>query len=274
MAQFVPEDCNARFVMDFVDVDSEKFRAYAERGPLPLRWLYGREARLLSGFERAVAARADYSLFVSEDEAALFRQMSGLGQDKVITIENGIDLDYLQPKPRTQDRRLIVFTGQMDYPPNVEAVTSFATQVFPAIRDACPDARFAIVGRHPTAAVQALAQRPGVEVTGAVPDIRPWLVDASLVVAPLKIARGIQNKVLEAMAMARAVVASPAAAQGIDAENGREIVVAPPAAMASAVAALLADPAAADQIGKAARARMETRYRWEERLRPLKGLLA
>lgn len=274
MAQFVPEDCDARFLMDFVDVDSEKFSAYARRGPLPLRLLYRREARLLSRFEQAVARRAWRSLFVSEHEAALFRTTSGLGADRVIAIENGIDLDYLQPRAREAAERLIVFTGQMDYPPNVEAVVNFATDVFPHVLQACPDARFAIVGRNPTAAVQALAQQPGVEVTGAVPDVRPWLANAALVVAPLEIARGVQNKVLEAMAMARAVVASPAAAEGIDAEHERDLIVADADAMAPAIAGLLHDPAAADRIGQAARARMEARYRWDERLRPLEGLLA
>ena len=274
MAQFVPEDCEVRFLMDFVDVDSEKFRAYAERGPLPLRLLYRREARLLSRFEQSVARRAHRSLFVSEQEAALFRHMSGLGPERVIAIENGIDLEALQPRPRQGDGRLIVFTGQMDYPPNVEAVVNFATNVFPHVLQACPDARFVIVGRNPTAAVQQLAQRPGIEVTGAVPDVRPWLADAALVVAPLEIARGVQNKVLEAMAMARAVVASPAAAEGIDAQHGRDLIVAGSDAMAPAIAELLHDPAAADRIGQAARSRMELRYRWDEQLRPLEGLLA
>ncbi len=273
MAQFVPARHDARFIMDFVDVDSAKFSAYSKKGPLPLRWLYGREARLLSAYERAVAARADYSLFVSQAEAQLFRDSSWLGREKVLAIENGIDLDYLRPQPRSGDDGLVVFTGQMDYPPNIEAVTSFATRIFPQVRDRNPAARFAIVGRNPAAPVRALASRPGITVTGAVPDVRPWLANASLVVAPLEIARGIQNKVLEAMAMARAVVASPAAAEGIDAEHGRDFIIASPDTMASAILGLLEVPAVADAIGNAARARMETRYRWEERLQPLAGLL-
>ena len=274
MAQFVPEGCAQRFVMDFVDVDSEKFGAYAAKASSVMRLLYRREHAKLAVFEQAVARRADASLFVSEAEAGLFRSLSGLGADRVIAVENGIDLDQLQPMPRERDASRILFTGQMDYPPNVEAVTGFAERVFPAIRAACPDAEFVIVGRNPTAAVKALGTQPGIVVTGAVPEVGPWLASASVVVAPLEIARGVQNKVLEAMAMARAVVASPAAAEGIDAQDGRDLIVADGDAMAAAVVGLLRDPVAADRIGAAARTRVEARYRWCERLRPLADLMA
>jgi polysaccharide biosynthesis protein PslH len=282
MAQFVPQSRSARFLMDFVDVDSEKFAAYARSGPLLLRWLYRREARLLGRFEQAVARRADRSIFVSDAEAALFRKLGGLGEDRILAIENGIDLEKLRPdgdfRPLEISERgggaLIVFTGQMDYRPNIDAATEFAEGCMPVLRHLRPDARFAIVGRNPSAEVEALGKLPGVTVTGSVPDVRPWLAAADVVVAPLRIARGIQNKVLEAMAMGRPVVASAAAAEGISAEPGRDFIVAEPDAMVMSIAALLNDPARGATIGRRARERVESHYRWEERLAPLGALLA
>ena len=272
MAQFVP--AGPRFVMDFVDVDSAKFEAYAESGPVALRWLMRREAELLAAFERNAAARADVSLFVSEAEAALFRARTCLRN--VEALSNGIDLAFFDPGtaferiPAEQrgEGPLLLFTGQMDYRPNVEAVTAFARDVLPHL----PGVRFAIAGRKPAPEVLALREA-GVIVTGEVPDIRSWLAAADIVVAPLGIARGIQNKVLEAMAMARPVVASPAAFEGIEAEPGRELVLASAPEQAAATAHLLAHPAKAREIGLAGRRRMESHYRWETRLAPLEDLL-
>jgi sugar transferase (PEP-CTERM/EpsH1 system associated) len=272
MAQFVP--AGPRFVMDFVDVDSAKFEAYGESGPVALRWLMRREAELLSAYERATAARADVSLFVSEAEAALFRARTGLRT--VAAVSNGIDVDFFDPAAdfrrldpaQRGEGPLLLFTGQMDYRPNVEAVTGFAAEVLPHL----PGVRFAVAGRKPTAEVRALRER-GVIVTGEVADIRSWLDAADIVVAPLAIARGIQNKVLEAMAMAKPVVASPAAFEGIEAEPGRELVLASGPEQAAAISHLLAHPGKAREIGLAARRRMESHYRWDSRLAPLAGIV-
>jgi sugar transferase (PEP-CTERM/EpsH1 system associated) len=271
MAQYLPADAS-RTIMDFVDVDSAKFVGFAHRGPLALRWLMRREARLLAAFERSIAARVRASLFVSDAEAQLFRDGAAHGEIRVV--ENGIDASVFDPAhvtPVDQAGPLIVFTGQMDYAPNIDAVTWFARAVLPSIRASVPGARFAIVGRAPTAAVKALAG-DAVIVTGAVPDVRGWLAAASVCVAPLQIARGIQNKVLEAMAMARPVIASREAAEGID--HGGLIRIADGAeAFANAVVALIQDPAAADALGAAARAQALARYDWHARLAPLNGLL-
>ncbi len=282
MAQFVPQDSGARFLMDFVDVDSEKYDAYARSGPPLLRWLYRREARLLGRYEKAVAQRATRSLFVSDAEAELFRQLSGLGPDRILAIRNGIDLEYYRTNadfiPLDRFERgtgpLLVFTGQMNYRPNVDAVIDFASAILPILRHVRADVRFAIVGRDPSAEVERLAQQPGVIVTGAVPDVRPWIAAADIVVAPLRIARGIQNKVLEAMAMSRPVVASAAAAEGIDAEPNSDFIVADGDAASAEILALLGDANRAAKIGQRARARMEVRYRWDECLAPLGELLA
>jgi sugar transferase (PEP-CTERM/EpsH1 system associated) len=275
MGQFVPEGVRQRFVMDFGDVDSAKFAQYAAEGAGPMRWINRREGEKLFAFERATAARADLCLFVSEAEAGLFRGMTGLANIKALS--NGIDVDHFDPAsafPRLDraergEGPLLLFTGQMDYAPNVQAVTWFAQQVLPHF----PGARFAIAGRNPPPAVRALAGEH-VIVTGAVADMRSWLGAADLVVAPLKLARGIQNKVLEAMAMAKPVVASPAAFEGIEAVPGRDLLVAGDAeATAEAIGGLLAAPDRAASMGAAARRQMELCYRWEARLAPLAAMV-
>ncbi len=278
MAQFVPAALGRRrFVMDFVDVDSAKFAAYAADARGPMRIVHRREARLLAAYEKTVARTAAVSLFVSESEAALFRQRSGLGPDRVQALGNGVDLTFFDPAASVArpyaPRPLIVFTGQMDYRPNIAAVSRFATETLPLIRARFPAATFSIVGRNPAPAVSALAALPGVIVTGAVADVRGWLAAADVVVAPLDLARGVQNKVLEAMAMARPVVASPAAFEGIEAEAGRDLIVADAGGEAAAVIALLDASATAAAIGTAARARIETAYGWDQRLRPLAAII-
>jgi sugar transferase (PEP-CTERM/EpsH1 system associated) len=275
MAQYLPPRPRQRVIMDFVDMDSAKFAAYAEGGHGPMAWVHRREAALLLRHEQRVACGADASLFVSEAEAALFRARTGA--PRVHAIENGIDTDFYDPARRFEpvpgEGPLLVFTGQMDYRPNIDAVTWFADAVFPRMRQSHPHARFAIVGRAPTPAVQALGERPGVQVTGTVPDIRDWLAAAALVVAPLQLARGIQNKVLEGMAMARPVVASTAAEEGID--HGGTLRVAGDAdAFGDAVLSLLAEPELGAALGQAARAQVIARYGWDARLAPLDALLA
>jgi sugar transferase (PEP-CTERM/EpsH1 system associated) len=275
MAQFVPAPCPARFVMDFVDMDSAKFAHYAEEAAGPMRWVHRREAEKLFAFERATAARADVATFVSEAEADLFRTRTGLAN--VRALSNGIDLAFfdrdagfthLHPAERGEGP-LLLFTGQMDYAPNVDAVCWFAREVLPHI-----SGRFVIAGRSPVAEVRTLAGER-VHVTGAVADIRSWLAAADVIVAPLRIARGIQNKVLEAMAMAKPVVATPAAFEGIEAEPGRDLLVADGAdAMAAAIRGLLADAGRRAAMGIAARSLVESTYGWDQRLAPLADLVA
>ncbi len=274
MAQYLPARPRQRVVMDFVDMDSAKFAAYAKQSGGPVAWFMKREAKMLFQHERAVAHRADASLFVSEAEAQLFRDRTGA--ERVHVVENGIDTDFFDPTAQFKridtTASLIVFTGQMDYRPNIEAVTWFVETILPHIRVRHPQARFAIVGRNPTDAVRALARQPGVIVTGEVADVRGWVAAASVVVAPLKLARGIQNKVLEAMAMARPVVASRAAAEGID--HARTIHVGETVGeIAEQVIAVLDDPAGAAQMGREARAQVQARYGWAARLAPLDAIL-
>ena len=204
----------------------------------------------------------------------MFARATGI--DQLHVVENGIDTDAFDPagpfKRIDSTGDLLVFTGQMDYAPNVEAVTWFVDTILPHIRIRYPNARFAIVGRAPTPEVKKLAEQPGVTVTGEVADVRGWLAAASVVVAPLKLARGVQNKVLEAMAMARPVVASAAAAEGIDHDDTIR-VGGTVGEIAEAVMALLADRAGAAELGQRARARVIERYGWDARLAPLDELM-
>ena len=277
MAQFVPDDRGGRrFIMDFVDVDSEKFSAYGAAGTGLMGWVHRREARLLAQYENEIGRWADINLFVSEAEAALFRKRAGLAVNHVRALDNGIDTSFFDPSdfPRLDGADpMIVFTGQMDYRPNVDAVAWFARRTFPAIRAKHPTTLFAIVGRDPTPAVRELASLKNVIVTGEVPDVRPWIAAASVVVAPLDIARGVQNKILEAMAMARPVVASPAAFEGIDAVPGQHLMVAQGYDMANAVSHILAEPGEGEVMGRAARAHMIARYGWEAQLRQLDAMI-
>jgi polysaccharide biosynthesis protein PslH len=262
MAAYVPDNFKGRFVMDFVDMDSAKFAAmgFAAR----------QEAKRLLKWEIETAKRADVSLFVSDAEAALFTRETGT---MATAMSNGIDLDYFAPgvvPPVDVPAPLIVFTGQMDYAPNVEAVADFVKEALPRIHLMFPETKFAIVGRAPTMAVKALAS-PSVIVTGEVPDTRPWLAAASLVVAPLRIARGIQNKILEAMAMGKPCLVSVGAAQGIDAVNGRDFAIAKD--FGEETLFLLKNPIQAAEMGAAARARMEQSYSWDAQLAPLAALV-
>ncbi|MGD9809919.1 MAG: TIGR03087 family PEP-CTERM/XrtA system glycosyltransferase [Sphingobium sp.] len=281
MAHFVPKNLppDIRFIMDFVDFDSAKYSAYGAGQGGPMGWINRREGRVLMDFERDVAMRAEVSTFVSEAEADLFVRIAGAVGADVRPLENGVDLQYWNAeanfeKVRPKSRPLIVFTGQMDYRPNVQAVVSFARNTFPSIRAVLDTSVFTIVGRNPAPEVEALANLPGVIVTGGVPDVRGWLAAADVVVAPLRIARGIQNKVLEAMAMGKPLVVSPQAAEGIDATAGEHFIVAPNREReADAVLSLIEDRDRAVTMGAAARRRVEERYDWAVSLAPLRGIV-
>ena len=277
MAQYADAFPAARRVVDFCDVDSDKWRQYAEQKNWPMNWLYRHEARQLLAYERTVARECDASLFVSQPEADLFRQLAPESAAKIGFFNNGVDTDYFSParsyaSPYAPGERAVVFTGAMDYWPNVDAVQWFAADVLPHLTARFADLRFYIVGARPSGAVQALAQLPGVVVTGTVPDVRPYIAHAQVAVAPLRIARGIQNKVLEAMAMATPVVVSPQALEGIEAIPGTDLVLARDAAgFVAAVSALLS--VADTTIGQVARAKVEQSYSWPANLARIEARL-
>ncbi len=262
-------DAGINKVLDIVDVDSEKWRVYGENSGWPLDWIYAREADRLLALERRAALSYDRALFVSAPEADVFLKRVPEAAGRVAAMSNGVDTGYFDParefsSPFAVGAAAVVFTGTMNYRPNIEAVTWFATEIFPAVRQRAPTAEFWIVGAHPAPAVRAL-EGDGVRVTGQVADVRPYLAHAACVVAPLKIARGVQNKVLEAMAMAQVVVATPEAREGIDAEPGTEIVVGTDAAgLADAVCAALAG--LYPDMGRRARLCVQSTYGWQRNL--------
>lgn len=280
MGQYVPANWRGRLVIDFVDVDSAKFEAYARAGNPAMRWVNGREGRLLKAEERHLAARADASLLVSDEEAALFASRLAVPAH-VEALRNGIDSATFDPFTTLPEPAFaalagqkIVFTGQMDYAPNVAAVRRAARSLMPRIRSVVPDAQLHIIGRNPTAEVKALDGVDGCRVWGRVSSMPAYLRAADLALVPLEIARGVQNKVLEAMAMAVPVVASTGAATGIGAEHGREIMIGEDDdALVRHAVALLRDRQRAKTMGLAARRFLQDRRSWEAVLEPLPGLV-
>jgi sugar transferase (PEP-CTERM/EpsH1 system associated) len=282
MGQYVPGWFDGRTVLDLVDVDSAKFAQYAREGAVVRRPVFAREARLLRAEEVRLADRADAVTLVSEKEASLFRSMVTPGiAAKVRALGNGIDHAFFDPAsvidaPRVYEGEgpQLCFTGQMDYPPNVDAARRAAHAILPRIRETYPHAQMHIVGRAPVAAVRSLAALPGVHVHGAVPDMRPFLSQADIALVPLSLARGVQNKVLEAMAMARPCVLTPGAATGIDGDDGKHFCIGESdAALADQCVTLLNDQARAQVIGKAARQFVIDRQSWPAMLAPLPALM-
>ena len=271
MVQYAEGRPDLPLLVDFVDVDSAKWSEYAGRHPWPLSWLYRREGERLLAYERSAAVRATRSFFVTDKETELFRSLAPESAHTIEPLCNGVDAEFFAPdaqraSPYPAGEWPLVFTGAMDYWPNIDAVTWFAREVLPALKRDWPQLRFHIVGRSPPPAVQALAS-DSVNVTGTVPDVRPYLQHAKVVVAPLRLARGVQNKVLEAMAMARPVVCAQACLEAIDAEPGRELVGAAEVAdFQREVAALLQAPAKGEAIGRAARERVLKSYSWQAHL--------
>lgn len=271
MAQYVQGIPNLRTLVDFVDVDSAKWSQYAPNHRWPLSWLYRREGERLLAYERDVARWASHAFFVTDNETALFCHSAPECAERVEAMCNGVDADFFAPdqalsSPYAPREVPLVFSGAMDYWPNVDAVSWFATDILPGLVQHRPDLRFYIVGRNPTPAVQALAGKH-VVVTGTVPDVRPYLQHAVIGVAPLRLARGIQNKVLEAMAMGLAVVASQECAGPIDAQAGRDFLTAGSIQEYLAqIEYLLADPEQAAAMGRAARERVLAHYSWDAHL--------
>lgn len=278
MAQYVPSGLEGtRTVIDFVDVDSDKWRQYAASASGPRAWVYAREARLLRAREGAIARSFDASVFVAPAEADEFVRSHPDCTSRVHVVRNGVDTDHFSPEqefdcPYAPDERALVFTGAMDYWANVDAVCWFADAIFPEIRRHDRRATFWIVGSNPTDAVRALERTDGIHVTGRVPDVRPYLRHACFAVAPLRLARGVQNKVLEAMSMGLRVLATPAAVRGIDANAPPGVTVAADApAMIESALAMLVDAGA--DAGRAARAYVQRKFRWESSLESLLALI-
>jgi sugar transferase (PEP-CTERM/EpsH1 system associated) len=265
-------------IVDLADVDSEKWRAYARNASGPMRLVYHREWRKMVALEQRIARECDLASFVSRQEAALFARQNPDCADRIRGVSSGVDHRYFDPcldHAPAFDATVptFVFTGTMDYPPNVDAVVWFATEILPVIRRDVPAAAFYIVGNSPSAEVERLATIDGVVVTGRVPDVRPYVAHATAGVAPMRIARGIQNKVLEAMSLARPVVLTSGALEGISAQPGRDVILADSTDAFAAACVRLARTGDPDGIGAAARRRVLQDYDWAATLRQFDDLL-
>lgn len=267
MAQYIERRSNAPRIVDLCDADSAKWAEYARTTRWPKSAVYEREAARLSREETNIINWADAAFAISEEEADLLGSRDGV-EKEVRWFCNGVDAGYFAPGiAGSADRHTAVFVGAMDYWANVDAVLWFVRDIWPKVRAEAPEATFAIVGSNPVREINKLDGADGVTVTGRVRDVRPFLEAAAFAVAPMRIARGVQNKVLEAMAMAKTVIATPAGLEGIDATIGREAIAAASAnAFAAEAIRLAADPRAAKEIGAAARSRILADYQWPAQL--------
>lgn len=254
-------------VVDLIDVDSQKWLDFARASKPPKRWLYKLEAARVRKLEKALAREVRAASVVSRAEADVYDAFTRPGAATVAT--NGVDLAYFAPQ-RVEEQPALAFVGALDYLPNEDAAVWFATAMWPAIRAKFPAAEFRVIGRNPTPAVKALAALPGVKLVGQVPDVRPFVASAAVVVVPLRLARGVQNKVLEAMAMGKAVVAAPPALAALETVSGTHLLSASTTAeWVESVCALLADPQRRQALGAAARQYVSERHHWERCLQPL-----
>lgn len=267
----LPELRTVPAVIDLVDVDSQKWLDYAEGSRGLKRWLYRLEGNRLRRLERDLPTWARAVTLVSDAEADLYRGFCAAGTVQVV--RNGVDLEYFQPRD-TAGEQGCVFVGALDYRPNVEGAVWFCREVWPAIYRAWPQTTLSLVGRRPAPAVRDLARVPGVRVVGQVPDVRPYVAGAAVVVVPLQLARGLQNKILEALAMGKATVVSPEARKGVDTPTGVPVLTASsPQEWIEAVNRLLAHSEERRGLGTAGRRFVEQNHRWERNLKPLEGLL-
>lgn len=270
MAQYVaaPEKGRVRIV-DFCDADSEKWKQYAHDATPVMSWIYQREAEKLENTETTVANWADISFAISPEEAAMFNRRSHI-QSKVGWWSNGVDTAYFDPEVSSSvdgEGTDLVFTGAMDYRANIDAVLYFVQNVWPSLRNALPDVTLAVVGSNPAKQILALDKKNGIEVTGRVDDIRPWIKNAKVSIAPMRVARGIQNKVLEAMAMATPVVTTREAAVGIIEDTQNAINIADnPSDMVSVIIQLLKNDSKRKHAGLLARQAVTTHYDWNRQL--------
>lgn len=262
-------------VMDMVDVDSAKWAQYARRARLPMRIVYALEARRMRAFEAEIARRFDRVVLATESERALL--LAHAPGAPAVTIGNGVAIDPERGPVGGEPCPTLLFAGQMDYLPNVDAVAILAREVLPLLRRRFPAVQLLVVGRCPTSTVRALGALPGVTVTGAVPDVRPYYERAWLFVAPLQIAQGVQTKVMEAMAAGMPVVTSSVVARGLldgGVVPGRDLLVADGAgAVAGAVARLLESSAERAALAAHARARMQEAFSWQRSGEELLGVL-
>lgn len=272
VAQYVEHVDGIPKILDFGDMDSQKWREYARYKPFPLSLGYALEAHKLEREERRVARFFDFCTATTRAEwETLEGYRTGAPTD---WFPNGVDADFFTPTDEPYDSDTIAFVGRMDYYPNQECMFDFCANTLPLLQARRPSTKLVIVGADPSPAVRRLAEIAGVTITGSVPDVRPFVRRALLMVAPLNIARGTQNKILEAMAMGVPVVTSRVAAGGVDARDGEHFLVAStPSEYAAAVERIASDPAERRRLAAAGRSRMLSHHAWDKSMHRLDGII-
>jgi sugar transferase (PEP-CTERM/EpsH1 system associated) len=272
VAQYVENVRGVPKILDFGDMDSQKWREYAHYKPFPLSLGYRLEGVKLEREERRLARRFDMCTATTRAE---WETLNGYGTaERSDWFPNGVDTRYFAPSEEPYEQDTIAFVGRMDYFPNQQCMIDFCATTLPVLRERRPTIKLLIVGAEPSPAIVRLGEIPGVTVTGSVPDVRPYLRRTALMVAPLKIARGTQNKLLEAMSSGVPVVTSTAAAGGVDAMPDEHLLVTDDSAScAEGVLRLLDDPAERARLAAAGRARMLTHHSWDASMRRLDGII-
>jgi sugar transferase (PEP-CTERM/EpsH1 system associated) len=270
MAQYVMNE-DRKKIMDFVDCDSAKWGQYSKFSGFPLSWVYKREQNLLEAYEKKITQNFDRFIVATEGEKKEFSRF--LETDKFIVLHNGVDTDFFRQVLQTQAKNLI-FTGEMNYFANIDGVIYFCKEVLPIIRKKFPEVKFYIVGRNPTHSVRALSRMEGIFVTGFVEDTREYFKNSAISIVPLRIAQGVQNKVLEAMASGLSVVTTSKAISGLKPQADKNVLVADnPQDFANKVIMLLEDSDVRRRLGEGARRYVEENYNWERNLSELKELI-
>ena len=272
VAQYVEHVKNTPKILDFGDMDSQKWLEYANYKPFPLSLGYRLEGAKMLAAEKRLARRFDLCTATTRAEwETLDGYATGVDTD---WFPNGVDADFFCPAGESYDANTISFIGRMDYYPNQECMARFCEQIWPLLKRARPDMNLLIVGADPSPAMRKLGELPGVTVTGSVPDVRPFIRKSALMVAPLNIARGTQNKILEAMAMGVPVVTSTIAAGGVDAESETHFLVADtPPAYAQAIMRIIDSPAERNRLAMAGRQRMLSHHAWPRSMERMDGII-
>jgi sugar transferase (PEP-CTERM/EpsH1 system associated) len=273
VAQYVENVTGIPKILDFGDMDSQKWREYSQHKPFPLSAGYWLEAVKLERTERDLAGQFDLATCTTRAEMESLRALGATGPTD--WFPNGVDAGFFKPTDQPYDPDLLTFVGRMDYFPNQQAVTTFCREVLPELQRRRPGTRFEIVGADPSEEIRELARLPGVSVTGSVPDVRPYVARAALTVAPLEIARGTQNKILESMAMGVPVVCSRQAAGGVDAMPGEHLLAHDTREqMIDAVIGILESPELRGRLAESGRARVLSNHSWPASMRRVDALIA
>jgi len=273
VAQYAEHFPEVPRIMQFAELDSSRWGQFALRSRSPLRWVYAIEQRRFFAYERHIARTFSHALVCTAAEQRDFERL--IPSVPVSLVGNGVDLEYFRSRGIAKQPGSIVFTGVMDYFPNIDAVAWFCDEVLPIVQRQVPEAGLTICGSRPAAAVRRLAKKRGVAVTGRVPDTRPYLDEAEVFVAPMRMARGIQNKLLEALSMGLPCVASEAAATATVVPHGEGILAADDAReFAGHVVRLLRDGEFRAAMARKARAAAEAHYRWDEQMACLDRVIA